>query len=178
MGEGDAHIDQGIGLLGGALSGVGGSRGGPAEANSLGADHRRVRRVGGETEQLGQRLGPGGGLVDHEPQPGLVRGGGRGPSARATLLAQALWHLGELLGVLGAAPLDGLGVDGQGTPAARPAGRGLELARDRKSTRLNSSHVAISYAVFCLKKKTTSARCTYTCKISCSPLPADSTASL
>src|SRR5690625_7072786 len=28
--------------------------------------------------------------------------------------------------------------------------------QDRKSTRLNSSHVAISYAVFCLKKKTTS----------------------
>src|SRR5439155_6553574 len=28
-------------------------------------------------------------------------------------------------------------------------------ATDRKSTRLNSSHVAISYAVFCLKKKTT-----------------------
>src|SRR5690625_5501107 len=28
-----------------------------------------------------------------------------------------------------------------------------EIAEDRKSTRLNSSHVAISYAVFCLKKK-------------------------
>src|SRR5690625_5890284 len=28
-----------------------------------------------------------------------------------------------------------------------------ERTRDRKSTRLNSSHVAISYAVFCLKKK-------------------------
>src|SRR5690625_6660177 len=28
-----------------------------------------------------------------------------------------------------------------------------EAAADRKSTRLNSSHVAISYAVFCLKKK-------------------------
>src|SRR5207253_8074996 len=27
------------------------------------------------------------------------------------------------------------------------------VLRDRKSTRLNSSHVAISYAVFCLKKK-------------------------
>src|SRR5438067_10749193 len=27
-------------------------------------------------------------------------------------------------------------------------------AKDRKSTRLNSSHVSISYAVFCLKKKT------------------------
>src|SRR6266581_6338674 len=29
-----------------------------------------------------------------------------------------------------------------------------EFARDRKSTRLNSSHPSISYAVFCLKKKT------------------------
>src|SRR2546430_9987291 len=33
----------------------------------------------------------------------------------------------------------------------RPAGRGR---LDRKSTRLNSSHSQISYAVFCLKKKT------------------------
>src|SRR5690625_6225892 len=31
---------------------------------------------------------------------------------------------------------------------------------DRKSTRLNSSHVAISYAVFCLKKKNTTTRAT------------------
>src|SRR5437870_11497911 len=29
----------------------------------------------------------------------------------------------------------------------------LNAVTDRKSTRLNSSHVAISYAVFCLKKK-------------------------
>src|SRR6266540_3279303 len=29
----------------------------------------------------------------------------------------------------------------------------VETARDRKSTRLNSSHITISYAVFCLKKK-------------------------
>src|SRR5437660_7309405 len=29
-----------------------------------------------------------------------------------------------------------------------------DLLEDRKSTRLNSSHVAISYAVFCVKKKT------------------------
>src|SRR5690625_5757039 len=29
----------------------------------------------------------------------------------------------------------------------------LGFEQDRKSTRLNSSHVAISYAVFCLKKK-------------------------
>src|SRR5256885_12970513 len=30
------------------------------------------------------------------------------------------------------------------------------IQRDRKSTRLNSSHLVISYAVFCLKKKKTS----------------------
>src|SRR5437870_11550209 len=30
-----------------------------------------------------------------------------------------------------------------------------DVRSDRKSTRLNSSHVAISYAVFCLKKKKT-----------------------
>src|SRR5437870_1746772 len=34
----------------------------------------------------------------------------------------------------------------------RPVRRKVAL-KDRKSTRLNSSHVAISYAVFCLKKK-------------------------
>src|SRR5207253_5751600 len=33
-------------------------------------------------------------------------------------------------------------------------GHDREVGEDRKSTRLNSSHVAISYAVFCLKKKT------------------------
>src|SRR2546430_2590807 len=32
-------------------------------------------------------------------------------------------------------------------------GRAVRAARDRKSTRLNSSHSQISYAVFCLKKK-------------------------
>src|SRR5689334_25209375 len=31
--------------------------------------------------------------------------------------------------------------------------RGAALYKDRKSTRLNSSHSSISYAVFCLKKK-------------------------
>src|SRR5690625_5882496 len=31
----------------------------------------------------------------------------------------------------------------------------IQIILDRKSTRLNSSHVAISYAVFCLKKKIT-----------------------
>src|SRR5687768_18061642 len=39
-------------------------------------------------------------------------------------------------------------------PPLRPRRDGVEPARqDRKSTRLNSSHGYISYAVFCLKKK-------------------------
>src|SRR5690349_23051885 len=38
-----------------------------------------------------------------------------------------------------------------GRGGAKPAS--AKGARDRKSTRLNSSHVEISYAVFCLKKK-------------------------
>src|SRR5437868_7915248 len=57
------------------------------------------------------------------------------------------------------------GVDGRDLSRAERAGerkldlcrrdsqRGRLVAVDRKSTRLNSSHVSISYAVFCLKKK-------------------------
>src|SRR5256885_8103600 len=40
------------------------------------------------------------------------------------------------------------GLDWDAAEALRPLGVG-----DRKSTRLNSSHLVISYAVFCLKKK-------------------------
>src|SRR5690242_21382817 len=52
----------------------------------------------------------------------------------------------------------------QGRPAKRASGdagilvqtppnKWCDRRRDRKSTRLNSSHMSISYAVFCLKKK-------------------------
>src|SRR5947208_12512511 len=40
------------------------------------------------------------------------------------------------------------------TPTFSPEGDSYLQAQDRKSTRLNSSHQIISYAVFCLKKKT------------------------
>src|SRR5207253_9693376 len=51
--------------------------------------------------------------------------------------------------------------DGRGTPHTLRPPRGPRVRgprvcgvpQDRKSTRLNSCHVAISYAVFCLKKK-------------------------
>src|SRR2546427_7431823 len=58
--------------------------------------------------------------------------------------------------VISAAPVDGDAHVGRGAPQRavrrlddRPDGR----RQDRKSTRLNSSHSQISYAVFCLKKK-------------------------
>src|SRR5690625_6182779 len=72
--------------------------------------------------------------------------------------------LGELRGTgeaeaveLGAG-LEPAGGMGAGDPAGADdadaqGGRGVRVGQDRKSTRLNSSHVAISYAVFCLKKK-------------------------
>src|SRR3712207_7284466 len=48
--------------------------------------------------------------------------------------------------------LAGEGHEGVGRPRAHHLEPG-DRARDRKSTRLNSSHANISYAVFCLKKK-------------------------
>src|SRR5256885_10913380 len=50
------------------------------------------------------------------------------------------------------------------------SGREADIARDlidRKSTRLNSSHLVISYAVFCLKKKQTKyhSGCSDTCQL-------------
>src|SRR5260221_13123335 len=43
-------------------------------------------------------------------------------------------------------------------------GHGRDAGADRKSTRLNSSHTVISYAVFCLKKKkTTNIQDNHTC---------------
>src|SRR5476651_2769723 len=41
----------------------------------------------------------------------------------------------------------------------RPNAGDNRLPRDRKSTRLNSSHANISYAVFCLKKKKKNQNC-------------------
>src|SRR2546426_7536606 len=90
---------------------------------------------------------------------------GRGPDMSAAISARALscasvkrkgrilfttWRIGD--------------VRGQGTPrrdffSRRARQKAIwrrnssSKARDRKSTRLNSSHLVISYAVFCLKKK-------------------------
>src|SRR5207247_4996577 len=54
---------------------------------------------------------------------------------------------------------DGGGASGRAgpdrsVPPRRPGSASVQALADRKSTRLNSSHEWISYAVFCLKKKT------------------------
>src|SRR2546430_16534065 len=54
-----------------------------------------------------------------------------------------------------------ISVGSYGRTRVRPSRRGRHgastaISEDRKSTRLNSSHSQISYAVFCLKKKTPS----------------------
>src|SRR5438067_3682092 len=58
-------------------------------------------------------------------------------------------------------PEDGGGGDRlhgrRGEPGRAESGR-VHESGDRKSTRLNSSHVSISYAVFCLKKKNKNVR--------------------
>src|SRR3712207_8138562 len=60
-------------------------------------------------------------------------------------------------GVVPAAPLDhvaaGRAISAGGAGAVAPQfGRDADAGVDRKSTRLNSSHANISYAVFCLKQ--------------------------
>src|SRR5690606_41665323 len=57
----------------------------------------------------------------------------------------------KMLAHLGFGSLDEL--TDAAVPASIATDRPLRLPPDRKSTRLNSSHVKISYAVFCLKKK-------------------------
>src|SRR5256885_12054011 len=72
-------------------------------------------------------------------------------SQRADLRRQGLRdaHLGEARSPDAAAP-DADRPDSRAERAERAVRR-----RDRKSTRLNSSHLVISYAVFCLKKNRT-----------------------
>src|SRR5690606_41221267 len=78
-------------------------------------------------------------------------------SRRSTAAVEVRHHRGAL----GSRPLDRLGSVPGGALVVRSEPRSTGFrgrrastrARDRKSTRLNSSHVKISYAVFCLKKK-------------------------
>src|SRR3712207_6940794 len=73
---------------------------------------------------------------------------------RQALLVGGVDHLGEVLParVLGDVRAGGR-VHEQRGPRGHVLGEAGRRRQDRKSTRLNSSHANISYAVFCLKKK-------------------------
>src|SRR5437660_12037314 len=103
------------------------------------------------------------------PPPGFaLRASVIGPVKLVTLLSEASSALTLTAGVIVAPTCVLVGgtlkprcVAGGGVPAATTKSTGTRAGlptacaadTDRKSTRLNSSHVAISYAVFCLKKK-------------------------
>src|SRR6266478_510825 len=96
---------------------------------------------------------PGGGAPAHRVDQDVG-----GPEVRGGLGVPRLPPLEPRQGVRlprGAADLDQR--PGRDPPAGpclpAPSSRRLNARRDRKSTRLNSSHSQISYAVFCLKKK-------------------------
>src|SRR5215467_15467591 len=81
-------------------------------------------------------------------------GDGKAPAPFTRLLTPL--HLWRSAGGLDAGDLVELAA--RGTRAAQPVltaswATGGRATPDRKSTRLNSSHIVISYAVFCLKKK-------------------------
>src|SRR5688572_25608401 len=71
-------------------------------------------------------------------------------------LLEEIYETGVLALILRAGEADGPGHSGPSAPETgrsprRGGTRAFDLSRDRKSTRLNSSHSQISYAVFCLK---------------------------
>src|SRR5690625_3668296 len=100
---------------------------------------------GGHSRALLARLGAAGRLVGIDKDPQAVSEGRSLQAAdpRFTMLQGSFAAMASLLGAQGIAePVAGVLLD-----------LGVSSPQDRKSTRLNSSHVAISYAVFCLKKK-------------------------
>src|SRR5439155_7062144 len=80
-------------------------------------------------------------LIGHDAKRVLIRRAGDGFAAGALLGRDVIRRPDHRVG-----PRQGLEADRLGDPEVCDR-------EDRKSTRLNSSHVAISYAVFCLKKK-------------------------
>src|SRR5688500_19164071 len=67
------------------------------------------------------------------------------------------WHATQLSNRIGATSFENVGTSARATADERPTATvklmTVQPILDRKSTRLNSSHLVISYAVFCVKKQ-------------------------
>src|SRR5438874_5328207 len=96
--------------------------------------------------------------------------------SRVTVFGRAKWQNGARLSDLGDAAFRRKFLKLQHVVAGHNAvGGARQLDQDRKSTRLNSSHVEISYAVFCLKKKKNNTQPQTSIKISTTWQSANST---
>src|SRR5688572_6480940 len=82
-----------------------------------------------------------------------MRNGARQSANYFPLKLKSLVALGLVNFSQARGPEDAEGAGGEGRTGASREGSAVWGERDRKSTRLNSSHSQISYAVFCLKKK-------------------------
>src|SRR5438445_6132128 len=72
---------------------------------------------------------------------------------RSTLFPYTTLFRSRMLRDFGFGVLTGIEFPGEAAGRLRPPSEWTRRLPDRKSTRLNSSHANISYAVFCLKKK-------------------------
>src|SRR6266511_5096048 len=110
---------------------------------------RAARRAGNQSARSTRTTSApkaAGAVGDHAPGSGTTASDRRWPSARSRAARSGADWTATATRIT--PPLSRL------VPAgARRAPASSRHARDRKSTRLNSSHVKISYAVFCLKKK-------------------------
>src|SRR5690606_40335895 len=106
----------------------------------------------GQAQLVGQHLDGGGQVERAEVRVGRDGDGSMTALQLGVLQASALAaeDQGDRAGGGGPDQLPG----GLARAQLRQGYRAAAGAGDRKSTRLNSSHVKISYAVFCLKKKT------------------------
>src|SRR5690349_23759135 len=85
------------------------------------------------------------------PYTTLFRSGPFGCDTSPDVQGAAFPDQGNIFAPAGVGPMPTMAHE---KPAGRaPVAGGVHHQGDRKSTRLNSSHVEISYAVFCLKKK-------------------------
>src|SRR5438045_7327067 len=109
-------------------------------------ESRPIRRMSWRRRRANSSL-----VIAVRPSVQRRRGRRRRATGRRQLLEQELHSHPHELDQLRVGALVGLQILAGIDPGARDFGE-----VDRKSTRLNSSHLGISYAVFCLKKKKTS----------------------
>src|SRR3989454_6685010 len=113
----------------------------------------RVSGEGGKWRVLGRTI------TDDDPQPSLTMADAIRVSSNIAIAKFAARLTPEeqyaMLRDFGFGALTGIEFPAEATGRLRPPSEWTRpsAARDRKSTRLNSSHLVISYAVFCLKKK-------------------------